>query len=82
MHCRLGKGNQPMSLLNDLKAVNPKKPNLAEWLLARTPEERQEFDKALAGGAPAHVMVRIVRDHGGSTTDRSVEEYRARVASR
>lgn len=71
-----------MSLLNDLKAVSPKKPNLAEWLLARTPEERQEFDKALKSGAPAHVMVKIVRNHGGSTTDATVEEYRARVLAR
>lgn len=69
-------------LMADLKAVKPRKPNLAEWLLSRTPDERKAFDAAVIGGAPASKMVDLVRKHGGATTVDSIEKYRARAVSR
>lgn len=73
-----------MSLLDDLNAVKPRKLSLSEWLISRTPEERARFEALCAdlGGVSTESLVGIVRKHGGATTDKTLNEFRARVATR
>lgn len=76
-------GFSPMSdLMADLKAAKPKKPRLAEWLIALPAEERAAFDQAIKDGVPSDYLTSVVRKHGGATTPESLDEYRARVVSR
>jgi hypothetical protein len=72
-----------VSLLDDLKTVKPRKLSLPEWIISRTPEERAEFEKTCADTAiPTDALLSIVRKHGGSTSRDTLNEFRARVATR
>ncbi len=72
-----------MSLLDDLKSVKPRKLSLPEWLISRDPAERAAFEASCADASiPTESLVAIVRKHGGALTKETLNEFRARVATR
>lgn len=72
-----------MSLIDDLATARDTKPNLAEWLISRNPEEREAFETALGDPTVSSwTLVQIVRKHGGATTERTVAAMREQHVAR
>ena len=71
-----------LSLIDDLKSAQAKKPQLAEWLISRTPEERAAFEQTIDDHTVAiDALCNIVRAHGGSVSRGTMEAMReSRVA--
>lgn len=68
-----------MSLLDDLAKARTRKPNLAEWLIARPPVERAAFEAALTDPTvPDESLVLLVRKYGGKTTRTTVQMHRSK----
>jgi hypothetical protein len=68
-----------VSLIDDLARARSRKPNFSEWLIARTPTEREAFEAAAADQLVSNdALAVIVRKHGGSTTRETIQVWRDR----